>query len=293
MKSLNRRIDSFCFRHPRFGIPRLMMFIIIGNLLVYLIGLMDRTGTLYALLYFDPAYVSLGQLWRLVTFVFVPSQTGLTGVLWLAVSLYFYYMIGTNLERAWGAGKFTVYYVSGMLVTALYSLVVYWIFRHRVIVTASYLNLSLFFAFATMWPEQRVMLFFFIPMKMKWLAWIDAAYFAVMMVRYLIAGYVAEALVPLAVMLPYLLFCGEWLFELLRPANVRQKTQRRARTVQFKTAVKQAERRQQAQDNIRRCAVCGRSELDSPGLEFRYCSRCAGYHCFCIDHINNHIHFTE
>mgnify|MGYP002627330857 CR=1 FL=1 len=183
LRSLNQRIDRFCLTHPRFGIPRLMLFIIIGNALVYVFGLMDTTDTLYYLLYFDPAMFCRGQVWRLLTYVLVP---GTDGILWLAISLYFYYFIGTAIENAWGAGKFTIYYFSGLLLTALYSLILYWITGTRVLVSATYLNLSLFFAFATLWPEQRVLLFFVIPVKMKWLGIIDGAF---LLIVFLLGGY--------------------------------------------------------------------------------------------------------
>ena len=290
MKALNAKIDRFCLTHPRFGIPRLMLYIVIGNILVYVFGLMDTTGTLYSLLYFDPALFCRGQVWRLLTFALVPTTNG---ILWLAISLYFYYFIGSALENAWGPGKFTIYYFSGMLLTALYSLIVYFIAGKRILVSASYLNLSLFFAFATLWPEQRVLLFFVIPVKMKWLAWIDAAFFLLQIVSGVIAGQVWAALVPVVAMLTYLVFCGEWLFDLIRPNRVQQKVKQKARTIQFKEAAAKIQRQQQAQGFTRKCAVCGRTDADNPGLEFRFCSRCAGYHCFCEDHINNHIHFTE
>lgn len=291
MRSLNNKIDRFCLIHPRFGIPRLMLYIVIGNVIVYLFGLMDTTNTLYSLLYFDPALFCRGQVWRLVTFVLVPTNT--SSVLWLAVSLYFYYFIGSSLEQAWGSGKFTIYYIGGIVLTALYSLILYWISGMRVIVSASYLNLSLFFAFATLWPEQRVLLFFIIPVKMKWLAWVDAAFFLVSIIGLLVRGLIGPALVPVVAMLTYLIFCGEWLFDMIRPRHVKSRMQQQARTVKFKQAARKVRNEQQAQGYARKCAVCGRTDTDNPGLEFRYCSRCAGYHCFCADHINNHIHFTE
>jgi len=290
LRSLNRKIDSFCFRHPKFGIPKLMLFIVIGNILVYLVGLMDTTRTFYSLLYFSPAMFLRGQVWRILTFPLVPETSG---ILWLAISLYFYYFIGSALENEWGAGKFTIYYLSGMLLTALYTIVWFLITGQSVPVTAHYLNLSLFFAFATLWPEQRVLLFFFIPVKMKWLAWVDAAFFAYEIVVYLAHGLVGQALVPVVAMLAYLVFCGDWLIDFFRPKTVRKNVQNRARTIRFKQAVRQAEREQANAPYTRKCAVCGRTDADNPGLEFRYCSRCAGYHCFCADHINNHIHFTE
>lgn len=267
-----------------------MIFIVIGNLLVWLFGQMDTTNTLYSLLYFDPAMFCRGQIWRLVTFALVPTTSGL---LWLAISLYFYYFIGTALENAWGTGKFTIYYFSGLVLTALYALLVYWITGQSIRISAAYLNLSLFFAFATLWPEQQVLLFFIIPVKMKWLAWIDAALFVLEIARCLAAGQVWLAFVPVVAMLSYLVFCGEWLFDLFRPGRVKQAARQKVRTVQFKQAAQKVQRQQAANGYARKCAVCGRTDTDYPGLEFRYCSRCQGYHCFCADHINNHIHFTE
>ena len=286
MRSLNKKIDQFCFRHPKFGIPRLMLYIVIGNLLVYLVGLMDTTNTFYQLLCFSPALFLRGQVWRLITFILVPSSSG---ILWLAISLYFYYFIGSSLEHEWGVGRFTIYYFGGLLITALCSVIWYLITKQSVAVTAHYLNLSLFFAFATLWPEQRVLLFFFIPVKMKWLAWIDAAFFVYEIIINIVHGMWGYALIPIAAMLAYLVFCGSWLFAFFSPKTVKQK----ANTIRFKQAVRQAENKHRQETVERRCAVCGRSEASDPSLEFRFCSRCAGYHCFCADHINNHIHFTE
>lgn len=291
MRSLNRKIDRFCLTHPRFGIPRLMLYIVIGNVIVYLFGLMDTTNTLISLLYFDPAMFCRGQIWRMFTFVLVPSTS--SGLLLVALSLYFYYFIGSALEQAWGSGKFTIYYGSGMLLNVLYSLIVYWITGTRIYVSPSYLNLSLFFAFATLWPEQRVLLFYILPIKVKWLAYVDAAFFVYTVVSYLAYGFPTMAFVPVVAMLAYLVFCGEWLFDRLRPGYVKGKVRQKARKIQFREAAEQVNREQRRQGYTRKCAVCGRTDADDPTLEFRYCSRCAGYHCFCADHINNHVHFTE
>ena len=267
-----------------------MLYIVIGNALIWLLRLMDTTNTLYSLLLFDPRAFCQGQVWRLVTYVLVP---GTDGVIWLAIALYFYYFIGTNLEHAWGPGKFTIYYFTGVLLTALYSLVVWWIFRISLQVSALYLNFSLIFAFATLWPDQRVLLFFVIPLKMKWLAWADLALFVWWMIEYLLAGMAAAAFVPMVAVVVYLLYCGEWLFDWLRPRQLQSRARQRVRTVKFREAARKVHREQEARGYSRRCEICGRTDTDSPGLEFRFCSRCAGYHCFCADHINNHIHFAE
>lgn len=298
LRWLDQKVERFCWNHPRFGIPRLMLFIVGGNLLVWLAAMMDTTGTLVGLLSFDPAAFCHGQIWRLVTFVFVPNSSGM---LWLAISLYFYYFIGSTLEQAWGPGRFTIYYLTGMALTCLFSLVYYWITGFPVPVTSGYyLNMSLFFAFATLWPDQMVLLFFFIPVKMKWLAWADVALFAVDFIRLLTSARgplftwgLGLALIPVMAVANYLLFCGQWLFDMLRPGHIQGRTRQKVKTIRFKQAAKKTQAQQKAQGYTRKCAVCGITDRDHPEMEFRYCSRCAGYHCFCMDHINDHIHFTE
>ena len=84
-------------------------------------------------------------------------------------------------------------------------------------------------------------------------------------------------------------YCGDWLFDFFRPSHVRQ----RQKTVNFKREARRIQREQANKPYHYKCAVCGRTDTDYPELEFRYCSRCVGYHCFCQDHINNHVHFTE
>ena len=282
MKSFMQRVDRFCYKHPKFGIPNLMMFVIIGNLLVWLFGAMDRNNILVSALAFSAPEVFLhGQVWRLVTFVFIPT----TGGIWLLFMLYFYYFIGRALEGQWGPGKFTVYYLCGMVFNILYATLMWLFTGYDVSIDANYLNLSLFFAFATLFPEEVVLLFFIIPIKMKWLGWIDVAFFAIEMIRMPFP----TNLLPLVAILNYLLFCGGWLFDLVRPARVKQKS----KTINYKKAAKQYYKEQAKKPYTRKCEVCGKTDADYPDLEFRFCSRCAGYHCFCIDHINSHVHFKE
>ena len=130
-----------------------------------------------------------------------------------------------------------------------------------------------------------VLLFFIIPIKVKYLAYLDAALF--------VFGVITMSfplnLLPVVAVLNYLVYCGDWLFDFFRPSHVRQ----RQKTVNFKREARRIQREQANKPYHYKCAVCGRTDADHPELEFRYCSRCVGYHCFCQDHINNHIHFTE
>ena len=113
MKSFLRWVDRFCARHPRFGIGGLMKYLIIGNAVVWLISLMDTTGTVVYYLALNPRMVLQGQIWRLVTFALIPRSSSF----WALIFLYFYYFIGTALEREWGSAKFNVYLFSGMIFT--------------------------------------------------------------------------------------------------------------------------------------------------------------------------------
>ena len=281
MKNIMRQIDRFCITHPRFGIPNLILYIVIGNAVVWLFGMMDSSRTLISLLQFNAELIfTKGQIWRLLTFILVPSGGG---GLFFFLMLYFYYFIGNTLEKQWGSGKFTIYYLSGMLFNIIFGILIWMITGRSIPVSNEYLNLSMFFAFATLYPETMVLLFFIIPIKIKWLAYIDAGFFVLEMIM----NPFPQNLLPLIALLNYFMFCGEWLIDIIRPAR---KTNN---TIDFKKAAKKYNKAQANKPYTRKCEVCGKTDRDYPELEFRFCSRCAGYHCFCIDHINSPIHFKE
>lgn len=283
MKAFNRALDRFCSKHPRFGIPNLMLFIVIGNVVVYFFSMMDTTGTFLSFLYFNPGDILRGQIWRLITFVFIPYDSN---IIWVALMLYFYYFIGNTLERQWGQGKFTIYYLLGIILTIIYGFAMWFIpgSENLIYLDASYINLSMFFAFATLYPDMQVRLFFIIPIKIKWLGILNAAWFLLAV----IINPFPINLLPIIAILNYLFFCGGTLISLIKPSFRRFSK----RTIDYNRTVKHA-KKESGTKYERKCAVCGRSEADNPGLEFRYCSRCAGYHCFCVDHINNHEHFKS
>jgi len=283
MKSIMRKIDRYCLTHPNFGISNLMLYIAIGNVAVWLLMMMDTTGSFYSAICFNArAIFTKGQIWRLVTFVFIPNGAG---ILTMALSAYFYYFVGSTLEIHWGKGKFTIYYLCGVLMNVVVGVLAWLIFKINISLNATYLNFSLFFAFATLFPDTYVMLFFLIPIKIKWLGILDAVFF----VLAIITTRFPMNLLPVIAIANYLLFCGGWLFDYFKPKRVEQ----RQKTVNFKNAAREYNRKQAAKPYNRKCEVCGKTDTEYPDLEFRFCSRCEGYHCFCIDHINSHIHFKE
>ncbi len=295
MKAIDRAVTKFCYKHPNFGIRNLMIYLVAGSGIVYVFAMMDTTGTLLSYISFNPRLILRGQVWRLLTFVFMPSSSG---PFWEIVALYFYYFIGSNLERNWGSGRFTIYYFSGVLLNVVFGFISYYAASAALtapsiaellvgsMMTSQYLNLSMFFAFASIWPDAIVRIFFFIPIKMKWAAWLDAAVFA--------AGIIGNMpafpfnLLPVIGILNFFLFCWGNLRINLRRDRSYSKTRG-----EFRNAVHRSQNEERVQGYRHKCEVCGRTDVSDPDLEFRYCSRCQGYHCYCVDHINNHIHHTE
>lgn len=160
-------LDKLNRKYGRHSICNLMNYIIGGMAVVYLMDLIIYPMThlsLSSILAFDRSAIFHGQIWRLFTFIFIPPNSNL---LFIIFSLYFYWLIGNSLENQWGSFRFNVYYFCGVIGTMLAGLITGY-------ATNYYLNLSLFLAFALMYPDYQVLLFFILPVKMKYLALIDA-----------------------------------------------------------------------------------------------------------------------
>lgn len=290
LRALIRAIDKFSMTHRRFGIQKLMLYIVIGYAAVSLIASLDTTQTFLGYITFSPPDILKGQVWRLISWVFYPGVGGSmrpSSIVLTAIMLYFYYFIGTTLEREWGTPKFNIYYILGVLLNIMFGFIVWLITRTTVFLNPGFLNLSMFFAFAVFYPDQRVLLFFFIPIKIKWLALFDAGYFLISIIMSLAAGRYFYAMLPIVAVLNFFLFCGDDLMTYLRPYRARHTKQ----AINFRKAAKQMRHEEASRPYRHKCAVCGKTDAEYPNLEFRYCSRCSGYHCFCSDHINNHVHF--
>lgn len=279
MKDPMNYVERFCYKHPNFGIRNLMRYICIANVAFWLIGTLEPAFLSYFA--FDPRAILHGQIWRLVSFVFYPPSMGLLAF----IAFYFYYWIGSTLEAHWGTGQFNIYFFTGVILTIIYGFLMYFITGVSFMLDAQYIYLSMFFSFAALFPNLEVLLFFIIPIKIKYLAYIDAAYFIIGV----ISGSFPANLLPVVAVLNFLIFCGGDLFRDIR----RVRGGSSASAVNFRRESKRIRREQEQKLYNHKCAVCGRTDTDYPNLEFRYCSRCAGYHCFCEEHINNHIHFTE
>ncbi len=167
----------------KYNIPPIMRYIVFAMGGVFLLDMFMAMSTAYSMrqvslisyLTLNVGLVLRGQIWRLVTWLVVPLDGSVLGIL---ISLYFYYMIGTALESRWGARRFLIYYVIGALANIIGAFIAYALTGFGYAMN-SYLYMSLFIAFAALYPDMQFMLFFILPVKAKWLAAIDAIYFLI------------------------------------------------------------------------------------------------------------------
>ena len=287
MKNLRRDFNRFCFRNRDKGIPNLMHWISLGPALVYLLTSIDPSKMLPYWLYFDRSLILRGQVWRLFSYVFLDFSSN---ILWLAIFLLCYYSLGRAIENIWGTLRFNLFYLTGILLMDVYCLI------FGGMASPYYLNLSLFLAYATLYPDAQFNLFFIIPVKARYLALFDLFFIFIG-----VFDYFPQNLFPVIALGNYFLAFGRDCLNLL-PISWRVNANRaakkavhpRGKTIPFNAAGSyQATHAKPKAPYTHKCTVCGRTDADSPELEFRYCSKCRGYHCYCEEHISSHAHITE
>ena len=269
--SLMNFLDRLERKFGRYAIRQLIVYIVGINALVYMLRYGMPQSDAIGKLWLDPHLILQGELWRLVTWIFIPPSASLV---WIFFILYFYYMVGIGLEHEWGSFRFNVYYLTGMAATVLAAFIV------GEGSTAVYLNLSLFLAFASVYPDFEILLFFILPVKVKYLAWVNWAFIAFTVLTAPLAGK-AAAIVSVA---NYFLFFGR---DIIRDARRRGATYQRRGSfnTSFNAPLKKG--------TIHRCTVCGITEDDDPVTEFRYCSTCDGHYEYCMKHLREHDHIRE
>lgn len=289
MKDLRRKWNRFLYNNSDKGIPNLMLLVSVGTLIVWFFMQIDPSNALYRFLCFNRYQILHGQIWRLFTYIFIPQSSGI----WLLLLLFAYYGIGRMIEAVWGTFKFNMFYLLGVLLMDVGSMLL------GTTASSHYLNLSLFLALATMYPDNRVLVMYIIPLKMKYLAWF---YLLISL-----ADVVSGDLSPLFAFLNYFIFFGKECMNVL-PGADRVGSQR----FNFGTRGGHRSKSTNARPNPNwannykkpngykkvvdapayrhKCSVCGKTDVSNPELEFRYCSKCNGFYCYCQDHINNHPH---
>lgn len=306
---LRRNFERFCYKHRDKGIPNLMLYIVLGSAIVMLLSMFNGGGQLYSLLCFDKSSILKGQVWRLFTYVFTQSGSSFLELIFL----YFFYMLGRHVEQSMGTFRFNLFYFTGVILMDVFAMIFcpvipetitsqeqYVYLQSTVPVyldMAYYLHLSLILTFATAYPDSQFMIFFIIPVK----AWIMALLYLLLTFASVFnmsypVFYFPHNLFPLVALGNYLLFTGKDIVNLL-PLSLRAKLRKKAsakQPQQPKTGAipfnKKTDASKEKTPYTHRCTVCGRTDVSDPDLEFRYCSRCNGYYCYCQDHINNHSH---
>ncbi len=304
MKNLRSRFERFCFRHRNWGIPNLMLYICLGSALVYLFSMVSGNYILYQYLSFDIAKIFQGQVWRLFTYAITMQNGNFILTLLLLVC---YYSLGRAMENAWGTFRFNLFYLTGILMMDAYALITSLVMPQMspimsMVVDVSYLNMSLFLGYATLYPNAQFLLLFIIPVK----AWIFALVDLVLTIYNVISMSFPVFMFPvnffpLVALANYFLFFGKDVLDVIPMSwrtNARRlfrkkpgKQQSGPKTVPFPNAGSyEASKAQAKAPYNHRCAICGRTDVSNPELEFRYCSKCNGYYCYCQDHISNHTH---
>lgn len=313
MDNLRKRFNRFCLKNRNKGIPNLMLYICLGNALVSIMSMINGGDVLYSLLYFDKDLILRGQVWRLFTYVFTDTGNGFLSLIFL----YFFYMLGSYIENSMGTLKFNLFYFSGVILMDVFAMIFCPTIPEGPITEetynylanvlpvyysmASFLHLSLILTYATTHPDSQFMILFIIPVR----AWLIALiylvleFIAVFNLTYPVL-YFPHNLFPLVALANYFLYVGKDIANLL-PQSLRYRRKRAFRkqaskqtgpkVIPFSNAnAERAAAKKASAAYSHCCTICGRTDVSDPDLEFRYCSRCQGYHCYCIDHINNHTH---
>ena len=284
-------MSKFEKKFGRYAIPNLTLILILSYVAGYVIQLLGSAAgvNLLGSLTLDPYRILHGQIWRLVTWVIVPPASF---DVFTIIMLYFYYSLGTTLERTWGTYRYNVYIFSGMLFTIIGSFlcmgVVYLMYGSLPTEIASayfysgsyafstyYINLSIFLAFAATYPDMQVLLMFVIPVKIKWMGILDA----VLMLYYVIKGGVFTRFAIIASLLNFVLYFYRMHRSRISPKQMHRRAQFEKKSNAGRAKVTR-----------HKCAICGRTEEDDPSLEFRFCSKCNGNYEYCQYHLFTHEH---
>lgn len=289
LNKLERKFGKYSVNH--------LMTYLIG---LYVIGYLLTIGTKITNINFlsfmtlEPYYIIHGfQIWRIFTWIMIPETMN---PLFFAIMLLLYYQLGNALENTWGTFRFNAYIFGGMIFTLIGSFILYGIYAAiegpgAAIIgignyfSMQYINLSIFLAFAVCYPDMEILLYFIIPIKMKWMA----VLYGVLMIYSVIASDWGGRVAIIASVLNFLLFFfGTRNYKRVDPRDIHRRHE-------YKRKVNEG--RQNAgyhnaggQISRHKCAICGRTELTNPELEFRFCSKCNGNYEYCQDHLFTHKH---
>lgn len=267
----------------RYAIPDLINYFIIFYVASTVVNLF-LPGLYYGYLALDFSKVMQGQVWRLFTFILSPaSMDGIWGILFFVITVHIYYLFGHSLENIWGAFRFNLYFIGGIVLTVLAELILYLATGQSVYYGGmNYLYQSMFFAFCVLFPETPFMIYFVLPVKAKVLAVLDAILLVVSLFQYMAMGAYAYCVAIVVSMLNFLLFFYAYKgLDRFSPRQVKRRRDFKRQTMQPRGVSKH------------QCAICGRNEMTNPDLSFRFCTKCNGNYEYCEEHLFTHQHETR
>ena len=244
------------------AIPNLTLIIIAGQAMMFLAGTGNPGVLESASLVWNQ--VLQGEVWRLLTFLFIPPPAS---AIFLFFTLYIFYMFGTALEQHWGVVRYNTFLWLGTILTIAAAGLM-----PGMPTVGWFLQGTVFLAFATLNPNFTLNLFFILPVKVKWLAWIQAAGYAIG----ILTGAWFVKLSILASIGNYVIFFAPTIVDWIRHRQRRKGWEAR----QYKPSG----------GPRHTCAVCGIDSNTHPKADFRYCSKCGGDKAYCEEHLRNHEH---
>jgi len=276
--------DKIEQKFRKYAISNLSLYFLICSAIGYLLQMIPAGRGIVSFLTLEPALILRGQVWRLVTWIFFVDSR--SNILFIAISLYFYYSIGRTLESVWGTYRYNVYMFSGMLYTIIGAFIMYGILYAMgygkatgiigAYFTTYYICMSIFLAFAATFPEMEVLMMMVLPIKVKFLGIV----YGVLMVAQCVSGGIWVTIPIIASLFNFIVFF------FTGRNRIRISREQQKQRAQFRAKVREASREQ----SRHKCAICGKTEKTDKNLSFRYCSKCNGSYEYCENHLFTHKH---
>lgn len=263
-----RWINKLDRKYHNKGIPNLIAFILLFKAIAYVLSYMNPTGQFLQNIALDPNAVLSGEVWRLFTFIATPPSDSIIFVIFWFMLVYTY---GQALEHEWGTFRFNLFYLIGYLGTIMAA------FIGGGVVSTKFIDLSLFWAFAMIYPDFTLRLYFIIPIKVKYLALISGGFTLLQFFQ----GNLTWKIAIVMVLLNFILFFA---------GDIIQYFKKEKQVASHRRRFKGHHRQTSHLRIIHKCAICGITDQDDPQMEFRYCTKCYGAVEYCIDHLNDHKH---
>ncbi len=268
-------IDKIERKLGKHAIPNLYMYFIVANVLGYLFSLLGLTDYLY----FSVALILKGQVWRLISWIFIWDGGN---VIMSFIFLFCVFGWGRYLEACYGSFRMNLYFIGGVLLNAIGGVILYFV-GIPIYLTSYYILLGMILLLSLSNPDGVANIYFVFPLKMKWLSIIELALLAYYVIFYFKQGIVVGLVMTPTIILSVLnIFLFFWI--------VKQKVSHKHKRRQKEFYSKMNESRTQSAYRVHKCSTCGRTSLEDNTLVFRYCSRCNGAHEYCQEHLFTHRH---